>query len=281
VHAGPDRLHRLSRKDWAAVAIAAAGSGWLLLLHVLVSRLAAHTDEPAVPGHVERLGATLLLAAAAAGGLALLHRITPGWRGTDAVRRTGTRGSWILFGLGLGVIANGTCPAILTMLGRGRIAVVPPLPVGLALSTLASYAISSIWEEIAFRRFMVGALRPLGPLAAVLISAALFASFHFLAEQPTWNRLAFLGALGVLLGMAYWFSGRLAFTIGIHGGLNVTHLALGGDPGFPAIWPFVTRMRGFEHTSFLLLGVLFAGILAAGLIRERPAEPQRGPILIG
>jgi membrane protease YdiL (CAAX protease family) len=255
-----------------AAALAAAGACWVLALHVLISRWITTLPAPAVSEHSIHLAAAVCLGAGSVAGLAVLSRLFSCARPLEPQRRAGSAVSWVLWGVSLGIVVNGTCPAVLTLLGRGRIAMVPPLPLEAALLTLASYAASTVWEEIVFRRFLIRALRPLGVAPAVLVSTVLFASFHFLTEDLKWSRLIFLTAFGILLGVAYWRSGRLVFTIGIHGGLNLMHLALGGDPGFPALWPFVTRMKDSQLTPLLFLGILLAGTLAAFLVKERQIE---------
>lgn len=234
-------------------------------------------------GHFARFASTVILAAGVLGGLQLLARWSPfaAPRVGAPAPAPGSRVSWIVWGVFLGIISNGTCPALLTLLGRGRIAVVPPLELGAAALTAASYAVSSVWEEVAFRRVLIRTLSPHGPAVSVAASAVVFASFHFLAEPPAWDRMVFLTALGVFLGTVYWRTGRLAFAIGVHGGLNLMHLALGGDRGFPALWPFVTRIDPLPLLGLLLLGILLAGGLALPLARERQLHPPRGMSPVG
>ncbi len=235
---------------------------------------------------MERCALTLLLGGAALAGVWALARIL-GREETTGVaagasgqsRVTPSRGGlrrWALRGIAIGIIANGTGPALLTLAGKGRIAYSIPIGAGAALLTVITYIVSSYWEEAVFRGYILRVLRPLGIPAALVASSILFAGLHFLGEPTSVPRLVFLFGLGLLFGGAYLATGDLAFPLGIHLGVNGMHLALGGDPMFPAIWPFVTRFPDGVLLAVALLSTALALGLALHLVRSITAQ-KPGP----
>lgn len=123
--------------------------------------------------------------------------------------------------------------------------ILPETP-GWLLATFGVAVAVAVIREVLFRGVAMGIfLRAMGPAAAILLSAVLFAGFHFIQPpagmgvsnpelpganielvrkiiaqflQPDalLNRLAPLFALGCLLGWARWRTGSLFLSIGLH-----------------------------------------------------------------
>jgi membrane protease YdiL (CAAX protease family) len=92
-----------------------------------------------------------------------------------------------------------------------------------------------IVEELLFRGVLLrGLLRRTGPVAAVLISAVIFALVHWVGDPNTLPFLPALAGLGVVLAVVALRSGELSTSIFIHAGFNLTttilFLAQGGKP---------------------------------------------------
>jgi hypothetical protein len=117
------------------------------------------------------------------------------------------------------VLACGLAAVGLAALASGR---PPAAPFGawvLPLSVLAAVA-----EEALFRRAAYGLLEPLGPPAAVLLSALLFAGIHL----PLYGVAAFpvdLGA-GLLFGWQRYAAGTWTVPAGTHAAANILAVIL-------------------------------------------------------
>lgn len=75
----------------------------------------------------------------------------------------------------------------------------------------------AIYEELAFRGYIMGNLmKSVPPAAALLISALIFAIFHGSNPNNSWLALVNVFLAGVLLGMNYLFTRNLWFAIGLH-----------------------------------------------------------------
>jgi len=194
-------------------------------------------------------------------------------------------------------------PVTLSMLALG-LRVPPP---DLALATLGRALAAGLGsglavgflEETFFRGLMQGAvIRELRrPLLAILLVSALFAALHFLAstriphEQVAWNsgavlleaagrnfatpalivdRLLSLFAVGVLLGLCAWWTGSIAFAVGLHAGwvwiMRATVGATQLDAAAPLAW-LVSREDGY--TGWLVLAWTLLITLAAVALRGR------------
>ena len=90
------------------------------------------------------------------------------------------------------------------------------------IAWLAVGAVGPLAEELLVRERMLGALRPHGPLAAVLVSSALFAIPH---REPWWMLGAWL--LGLWLGALALAQRGVALCVGYHAGVNLAGLAAG------------------------------------------------------
>jgi membrane protease YdiL (CAAX protease family) len=174
---------------------------------------------------------------------------------------------WLLRGIGIGVIANGFPPAVLTFMDKGWIVPHPPMSRAAALAAVLSLPLGVLWEEVVYRGAILRWLRPLGLLPALGISSALFAALHFLAEPFGATRLVLLFALGVLFGVAYRAASSLWFPIGIHLGLNFVGFVLASDPLAGGIWRFKIDADPVTLLGISLAGVGLAAYLAAALPR--------------
>ena len=106
---------------------------------------------------------------------------------------------------------------------------VEPSGIGPRLSRLAVYyALVALAEESFFRAYLLRTLaRGVRSTAArVAIAAGLFAAIHVV--NPVFGAFAFLyaGALGVLLGTAFEFTGSLSLCAGFHWAFNVVQDAV-------------------------------------------------------
>jgi len=191
-------------------------------------------------------------------------------------------------------------PVTLSMLALG----LRMPPAGLALATLGKAVLAGLGsglavgflEETFFRGLMQGAVvRELrSPLLAIALVSVLFAALHFLAstriphEQVAWNsgvvlleaagrnfaspalildRLLALIAVGMLLGLATWWTGSIALAVGLHAGwvwmMRATVGATQLDAGAPLAW-LVSREDGY--TGWLVLAwTLVITLVAFGL----------------
>jgi membrane protease YdiL (CAAX protease family) len=79
-------------------------------------------------------------------------------------------------------------------------------------------------EEILFRGFLFrGFAKSLGPLAAIVITAVLWASLHV---QYQWFFIGEIVALGLLLGTVRWLTGSTLLTFLLHAAVNGTALIM-------------------------------------------------------
>lgn len=219
--------------------------------------------------------------------------------------------------LGAGAVAGAFCLAILlpVLLLTGAYA-----PRELWLSeilhalprVLLTAIVVAVMEEFLFRGVLLGLLRQvtITPVAVVL-SAAIFASVHFLNLPPGdpshhspkwWSGLAMLGSIGgalpsfpvlvlafltlfaagIILGWLTVRTGSLHAAIGLHGFWIFGQQLFNKAAGFhvvPAggLLPFIgpSQCNGMVPVGLLPLGaLLLAGFLAAVLLRKRakPAE---------
>jgi uncharacterized protein len=207
------------------------------------------------------------------------------------------------FAVGLAVGIATMLPVTLSMLALG-LRVPPP---DLALATLGKALLAGLGsglavgflEETVFRGLLQGAViaELKRPVVAILLVSALFAALHFLAgtriphQQVTWHsglvllaaaghnfaapaliidRLLALFAVGVLLGLAAWWTGSIALSVGLHAGwvwiMRATVGATRPEAGAPLAW-LVSREDGY--TGWLVLGWTLLITLAAVAVRGR------------
>lgn len=90
-------------------------------------------------------------------------------------------------------------------------------PAVIAAVLLIGVVVTPLWEEALFRgAFYLGFQRVLGPVGAVVGSAAVFAGFHVL--PALW---AFVFPLGLFLGWLRWFHRSLWASVAVHGCNNL------------------------------------------------------------
>lgn len=195
-----------------------------------------------------------------------------------------------------------TLPMTVSMLALGLR--VPPadlalLTVGKAVLVGIGSGLSvSFLEETVFRGLLQGAVvRDLGrPLVAIALVSALFAALHFLGstriphEQVTshsgivllaaaagnfatpaliLDRLLALFAVGLLLGLATWWTGSIAFAVGLHAGwifvIKATVGTTAPNPNAPLAW----LISDDGYTGWLVFAWTLVIVLAAVALRGR------------
>ncbi len=158
----------------------------------------------------------------------------------------------------------------------------------------------AVFQELVFRGAVLGIfLRAMRPLAAISLSAALFALVHFLNPPPGLNVLdpdasgvgfellgkiavrlseprivldtfAPLLALGVVLAYARWRTASLGLSIGLHTGwifVNGVLASVTVAAGFPSLLAGPTLGQGLIP----LAGILFAGVFTHYLTNSADA----------
>lgn len=94
--------------------------------------------------------------------------------------------------------------------------------VGLFASTLGP-----LCEELAFRGFLQPIVtRSLGPVAGIVIPAALFAIPHLPQYAWSWRHITLIGLAGIAFGWARFRSGSTAAATGFHATYNLTFVLL-------------------------------------------------------
>lgn len=171
---------------------------------------------------------------------------------------------------------------------------------GIATALVAAAAVGFL-EELVFRGVVFGGLRPeLGWRKALLVSSLLFSAVHFL-QAPRWsgdvqwwsgfqllsrmfsmgsqaeNRLAQalnLAVCGAVLALAYQRTGRLWFSVGLHGGwvfwLKLANiLTLPSGPATAAWWGTRKVIDGWCVLPLLLLSLIAAAKMT---VRRAPTH---------
>jgi hypothetical protein len=92
----------------------------------------------------------------------------------------------------------------------------------LAIAAFVVIALAPVCEEIFFRGFVFpGLARSWGVVAAIVVSALLFAAAHFIFKS-----FIPIAAVGAIFAYTYWRSGNLFSTIGAHLAFNSISIAL-------------------------------------------------------
>jgi uncharacterized protein len=143
--------------------------------------------------------------------------------------------------------------------GAGGFAVAPPDPRDAAssvvlLEAFGSYFIAALFEEIAFRVALVGALRLALPTSlAVLLPAAAFGLLHGVNPNATTAGVVNTVLAGVLLGLLY--------------------LERGGKPGIPSLGLVVGLHTAWNFTMGSVVGVSVSGHpLTKRLLQSEPTD---------
>lgn len=135
------------------------------------------------------------------------------------------------------------------------------------LAYVALYVVlAPLAEELLFRALLFGSLRArIGVWPAALGSGAVFGAIHLGGGQDPF--IPVLAALGVLLALAYHYSGVLYAAIAIHAVNNAVSTGASQEPA--ASWVYVVLAVG----PLLALGV--AVLLGRAIDRWAPASPRR------
>lgn len=131
------------------------------------------------------------------------------------------------------------------------------------LTLVAGALVPAICEELSFRGYVQGVLRPLGPMAAVLITGILFGALHL-----SIIRLIPLSLLGILWSLAAQRSGSaLPGMIAhlINNGVSLVLTLLLDGWVAPAQAETLDAALPSELVAFLIAAALAAGLLAYGI----------------
>lgn len=158
--------------------------------------------------------------------------------------------------------------------------------IGAGLLMVGGNAVIAFHEELLSRGYQLTNVfeglngpirRPAAGGFAVLLTAMLFGALHLGNANATWLAAGNIVAAGVLLGLAYYWSGSLGLPIGVHFGWNFAEGSLFGLPvsGGPApytLWrceltgpKLLTGGRfgpegGIGSLFAVLLGILLVGV---------------------
>ncbi|AIR03694.1 CAAX protease [Cedecea neteri] len=113
---------------------------------------------------------------------------------------------------------------LLLAVALGGLKIEPHFPQWLLPFLFANIFFVSLAEEVLFRGYLQQRLSGfMPPVAALIISAAIFGGLHF-AGGPL--LIIFATLAGLIYGLAWMWSGRLWVAVAFHVGLNITHLLL-------------------------------------------------------
>ena len=140
------------------------------------------------------------------------------------------------------------------------------------LSALLVVVIAPFFEELIFRKLLIDRLLPLGEFAAVVLTALLFAIFHFNLYQ-----FFYAGLLGALLALIYLRTGSFGLCVAMHASINflggilptylmeLSHyeelLAITADPAMSA-----EALMEFLSDNSVGIFLLFLYLLLMGLL---------------
>lgn len=185
-------------------------------------------------------------------------------------------------GFGLGALANALPWASALLLGDATITARVELASGRGLAPIAlglGLAWANAWfEEATSRAAPLTILRPWAPWRAVAVSALCFGLMHGIGETLAPLRLAYLAALGVLLGAAYVGCGHVWWGAGLHAGWFWASLLPSGRFHGGALLALEGNVSAYVLTSDLLLMAAALGVLIH--LARRPA-PLRGGATAG
>lgn len=131
----------------------------------------------------------------------------------------------------------------------------------MALDLFAYALMPALVEELVFRGWILGSLRPFGERRALLLSALIFGLMHMNLTQ-----VPFAFMLGLLFGFIYLRTGRLWPGMGIHFLNNALSVALEHAAG--SLGMAENDAVLLQLAAFALL--VLAGTLAAILLRDHP-----------
>lgn len=120
-----------------------------------------------------------------------------------------------------------------------------------------------LFEEFLFRKLLIDRVQQYGDVTAILLSATLFGLSH-----GNFYQFFYAFGLGVIFAYVYVNTGKLRYTIALHGIINFT-----GSTVMTYLWkssPFFL----LSYLTFLLLAIILSiifGVIFWGEIRLRPA----------
>lgn len=125
--------------------------------------------------------------------------------------------------------------------------------------------LAPVAEELLFRGVLFGSLRGrIGPWPAALLSGAIFGSIHLGGGQDPF--IPVLAGLGVVLALAYHYSGALYAAVAIHAANNA--ISTGSSQPPAADWIYVLFVAG------PLVAVALAWLLGDRIAAWAPSHPR-------
>lgn len=258
----------------AALAVPATAA---LALQPALSSLAKLAVDRLGPAHGAGYASAALVevgqVAIVLGLLWVFYRLT-GWGSLAALGLRGRRWGWLLFGLGLTLVAQLLVLGGLVAAGWLQIRAVRFPGVWVVLLAVAKAGSAGWLEEIFCRGIVLqGIERAWRRTAGVLISTILFVIPHaFSAVIPmTGARWAMLTVAGLLWAWAYYVSGRnLWWPIGLHWGLDMWFYLAFGIPSRTRGALVITGPAVDLNWSFLAVDLLIALVIAVLWAVRRP-----------
>jgi membrane protease YdiL (CAAX protease family) len=180
-----------------------------------------------------------------------------GWRGYDAFGLQLERG-WIALLVGgvlLAVLAKLSTLALAPLVGAGHLGVsAASLTLPFLGTALLTTFVPSVAEDILTRGFLLRTIpRPLGPLAYVVGSAALYTANHIWRLDWGVTEQVRLFCLGLAYGAAAWRWRSLWGAVALHWGWNLADASIG---------PLFTLNNGGIDAGRLLSGGAHLALLA-------------------
>lgn len=181
---------------------------------------------------IGKLQAAIVSIVATMATFVLFIRVTEGaW--SKALGLRGAFPEWIV-GVGFGALLSCISVGMLSVLGLYQILAVadPSVWVTILIGALPVALLSGFVEELAIRGVVARQIaRSFSPLAALVVSAALFGVIHLANENATpIVGVGLIAQAGILLGAAYFLTGRLWFVSGLHFSWNYMQAAIFGSP---------------------------------------------------
>ena len=157
--------------------------------------------------------------------------------------------SWLRLAMGflIGLGLVGLQASIVVVVGHVRWVRSPEVGFSATSTALAAYLVLSCREELAFRGYPLRRLDHfLGPYAAQLLVALVFAVEHVAGGYSWTNALLGVATGSLLFGMAALATRGLAMPIGLHSAWNFGQWVLGGKE-MPGLWRTVIPQEIQAH----------------------------------
>ena len=213
-------------------------AGWRILLYLAILVLLFIAGEYAASvlprSPLGWFNYILLTAAGLLAGWVMLVRFDgrpPGALGFAITRATARE---LLVGFGVGAVLIAAATLLLLASGSARFIPDTGTAAGYVATlawTFAYFALAAAYEEVWFRGYGFQALvQGIGVWPAVVLSSALFASFHLGNPEVDAIAIANIFLAGVLLAFAYLRTRSLWFATALHAGWNWTMASALGFP---------------------------------------------------